>query len=210
MSGGAGGGAPVARGRAVLLRPPTAGDEAAFLAMVRASRRLHRPWVSPPDDAVGFMAYLERLGGDQHRGFLVCRLHDGAIAGVVNLNNIVRGTWRSASLGYYAHAGLAGQGNMAEGVALVLRHAFGALRLHRVEANIVPENAASRRLVQRQGFCLEGYSPRFLKVGGRWRDHERWALTIEDWRARCAAGKGAQRGSAVTPMTSGWSSRSTA
>jgi ribosomal-protein-alanine N-acetyltransferase len=175
--------APAAPARSVLLRPPGPDDEVEFLAFVRASRRLHRPWVTPPDDAAGFRAYLDRLAGDQHRGFLVCRRGDEAIVGVINVNNIVRGAWRSASLGYYAHAGFAGQGHMSQGLALVLRHAFGELALHRIEANIVPENEASRRLVRQQGFRREGYSSRFLKVGGRWRDHERWALTVEDWRA---------------------------
>jgi [ribosomal protein S5]-alanine N-acetyltransferase len=185
VSRGAGGrDAPSARGRSVRLRPPGPDDEAAFLAFVRASRRLHRPWVAPPDDRAGYRAYLERLAGEAHRGFLVCRRDDDAIVGVININNIARGAWRSASLGYYAHAAFAGRGHMGDGLALVLRQAFGTLGLHRVGANIVPENAASRRLVQRQGFRREGYSPRFLKVGGRWRDHERWALSIEDWRAR--------------------------
>jgi ribosomal-protein-alanine N-acetyltransferase len=71
---------------------------------------------------------------------------------------------------------------MTEGVALAVAYAFGTLGLHRVEANIRPENAPSRALVQRLGFRQEGYSPRYLKIGGRWRDHERWAMLREDWR----------------------------
>ena len=73
---------------------------------------------------------------------------------------------------------------MSEGLALVLRHAFCELRLHRLEANIQPANAASIALVRRCGFAYEGLSPRYLKVGGRWRDHERWAITREDWTGR--------------------------
>jgi [ribosomal protein S5]-alanine N-acetyltransferase len=72
---------------------------------------------------------------------------------------------------------------MREALHLALRHAFGPLRLHRVEANIQPGNAPSRALVRRAGFRREGFSPRYLKIGGRWRDHERWALVCEDWRA---------------------------
>jgi ribosomal-protein-alanine N-acetyltransferase len=67
---------------------------------------------------------------------------------------------------------------------LVLRHIFIILKLHRVEANIQPGNAASLALVARAGFSREGYSRRYLKVGGRWRDHERWALLVEDWKAQ--------------------------
>lgn len=71
---------------------------------------------------------------------------------------------------------------MREALTAVLRLAFGPLRLHRVEANIQPQNRASVELVRSLGFRREGYSRRYLKIGGRWRDHERWALLVEDWR----------------------------
>jgi [ribosomal protein S5]-alanine N-acetyltransferase len=70
---------------------------------------------------------------------------------------------------------------MTKGLGEVLINAFRSLRLHRLEANIQPGNVKSRKLVQRLGFKLEGYSPRYLKIAGKWRDHERWALTREDW-----------------------------
>ena len=71
---------------------------------------------------------------------------------------------------------------MTEALGLVLDYAFRQLRLHRLEANIQPENAASIALVERLGFHREGYSPRYLKLGGRWRDHQRWAIVAEDCR----------------------------
>jgi [ribosomal protein S5]-alanine N-acetyltransferase len=104
--------------------------------------------------------------------------------GVFNLSEIVRGSFHSCYASYYAYAGHAGKGYMSEGLELLLRHVFRSLRLHRVEANIQPGNAASIALVRRAGFRLEGVSPRYLKVGGRWRDHERWAITREDWLGR--------------------------
>jgi len=116
-------------------------------------------------------------------GHFVCTA-SGELAGVVNLNEIVRGSFRSAYLGYYAFVPHDRQGNMAEGLRLVVARAFGKYRLHRVEANIQPRNSRSIQLVKRLGFRLEGFSPRYLKISGRWRDHERWALTVEDWHTR--------------------------
>jgi ribosomal-protein-alanine N-acetyltransferase len=106
----------------------------------------------------------------------------GGIAGVININNVIRGAFQSASLGYYAFSPFAGQGLMEQGMLLVLKHAFGKLNLHRLEANIQPANRASIALVQKCGFVREGFSRRLLKVRGRWRDHERWALLSEDFR----------------------------
>jgi ribosomal-protein-alanine N-acetyltransferase len=105
---------------------------------------------------------------------------DGAIAGSINLSEIVRGRFQNAYLGYQIGAPFARQGYMTEALQLALRVAFGRLRLHRVEANIQPRNMASIALVRRAGFRREGLSRRYLKMGGRWRDHERWALLVEE------------------------------
>lgn len=156
-----------------MIRPVSAADEAAFTAAARASRRLHRPWVQPPYDADAFTGYLARFDGVVHHGFIV--ESDGELAGAINLTNIVMGAFRSGYLGYYAFAGFEGRGLMTQGLNAVVRHAFKELGLHRVEANIQPGNAASIALARRCGFQLEGYSPRYLKIAGRWRDHERWA-----------------------------------
>ncbi|MBX9901547.1 MAG: GNAT family N-acetyltransferase [Burkholderiaceae bacterium] len=95
---------------------------------------------------------------------------------MVNVTNTVLGAFRSAYLAYYVFAGHEGRGIMREGLTAVVRHAFKNMKLHRLEANIQPDNLRSIRLVQACGFSLEGYSPRYLKIGGRWRDHERWAI----------------------------------
>ena len=102
--------------------------------------------------------------------------------GSINVSEIVRGNFRSAYLGYQIAAPFAGQGYMTEALQLALRFAFRELGLHRVEANVQPGNAASIALVRRAGFTQEGFSRRYIKIGGRWRDHERWALLREDWR----------------------------
>ncbi len=107
-----------------------------------------------------------------------------AILGFFNLSHITRGSLQSAYLGYAVASKFANQGYMREGLDLVVREAFVNLRLHRIEANIQPGNQASIALARGAGFAREGFSPRYLKIGGRWRDHERWAILAEDWRER--------------------------
>jgi ribosomal-protein-alanine N-acetyltransferase len=172
----------------VYLRRPRPADGRAFIAAVRASRALHADWVRAPGTAARFADYLRRFAGAAsrratatHVGFLVCRKDDDAPVGVFNLSEIVRGAFRSAYLGYYGLAPHAGRGYMAEGLALVLRLAFGKLRLHRIEANVQPGNRRSVALVRAAGFTREGFSRSYVRIAGRWRDHERWALLAEDW-----------------------------
>ena len=160
--------------------------ESEFLACVRASQRLHRPWLQAPRTSEAFRALVRRARAAQHASFFVCTKATSELAGVINLNEIVRGLFQSAYLGYYAFEPFAGSGYMSEGLGLALDYAFGALRLHRLEANVQPGNLRSRRLVSGLGFRLEGLSPRYLKIGGRWRDHERWAILREDWRRKPA------------------------
>ena len=155
-------------------------DAPALAGLARVSRGLHRPWVHPPATAPAVRRWIRAAGPARVR-LLVCRRADGAIVGVVNVSEIVRAALQSAYLGYYAFRPHAQQGHMTEGLALVLRHAFRRLGLHRLEANIQPGNGASLRLARRLGFRREGFSPRYLKIGGRWRDHERWAIVREIW-----------------------------
>jgi [ribosomal protein S5]-alanine N-acetyltransferase len=169
-------------GERVYLREPTRRDEAEVIARNQASRPIHRGWVAPATDAKAFDEWINRLKEPWVKGFLVCRIEDGAIVGVFMLNQIVRRLFQSAYMGYYADRPFNGQGYMTEGLQLVLRHTFISMKLHRVEANIQPENVASIALVKRAGFRLEGFSPRYLKIAGRWRDHQRWAMTIDDWQ----------------------------
>ncbi|KUH40492.1 MULTISPECIES: GNAT family N-acetyltransferase [Streptomyces] len=177
----------LAVGPRVGLRPFRYEDADEFTARARESRDLHRPWLFPPDDADAYAAYARRLIEAPDRlGHLVCERDGGAIAGFVNVNNIVRGAFRNGALGYGAFAHAAGRGLMGEALGLVVRHAFGPLGLHRLEANIQPGNAASIALVRRAGFRREGYSPAMLLVDGEWRDHERWALTADEPAARGA------------------------
>ena len=160
----------------IKLRPPAAADACEFAAAARASRELHRPWITAPTTPEAFRSWRKRLAQPAQCTLLACRSDTGQIVGVFNITNMVMGPFRSAYLGYYVFAGHEQQGLMTEGLRAVMRHAFKVLKLHRIEANIQPGNAASIALVQRCGFTLEGFSPRYLKIGGRWRDHERWAI----------------------------------
>ncbi|MFD7627996.1 GNAT family N-acetyltransferase [Streptomyces sp. NPDC059851] len=175
----------VTEGERVGLRPFRSADGPEFTARVRESRELHRPWLFPPATLEEYEPYAARLAeGDSRAGFLVCELSTSAIAGFININNIVRGAFQCGALGYGAFAHAAGRGLLGEALGLVLGHAFApeqraGLGLHRLEANIQPGNTASIALVRGRGFRLEGLSPDFLFVDGAWRDHERWAITAE-------------------------------
>jgi ribosomal-protein-alanine N-acetyltransferase len=117
---------------------------------------------------------------------------EGRLAGQVTLDNIVRGALRSGYLGYWIDRSVAGRGMGSLAVALVCDHAFGEVGLHRVEADIRPENLPSQRLVERLGFRREGLLRRYLDIDGDWRDHVSYALLAEDlpggvlahWRQR--------------------------
>ena len=171
-------------GRSVFLRPPERADRDEFISLMRASRSFHRPWATAPTDDERFAAYLTDSRRHDFEAMLVCRRDDLAILGFFNLSQIARGSFQSAYLGYAVGKPFSGQGYMRDGIQLVLRHAFLTLRLHRIEANIQPGNEASLALARGAGFRREGFSPRYLKIGGRWRDHERWAVLAEDWRRR--------------------------
>jgi len=174
----------LAVGQRVYLRRPRASDGPAFCAAVRASRAIHRRWTRPPATPKGYKAMLARCRQPAFKTLFACRREDDALVGVFDLSQIFHGVMQSAYLGYYALAPYARRGYMRDGLELMLRYAFHTLHLHRVESNIQPANRRSIALVRRAGFVREGYSRRYLKIDGRWRDHERWALLLEDWRAR--------------------------
>lgn len=160
----------------IRVRQVTRADQREFIASVKASRALHHPWVFAASTPKQFRAFIEHMSRPENCALLVCERESNRIVGVVNISNIVLGVFRSGYLGFYAFAGFERRGLMHEGLSAAVRHAFEKLKLHRLEANIQPGNAASIALVRSCGFSKEGYSPRYLKIGGRWRDHERWAI----------------------------------
>ena len=184
------------RGERVFLRVPRAADAAELTRLNRSSVRLHRRLISVPRRRSQFVSYLRVCRESDYVGLLVCRLADGVILGAINFFDVERGIAQAACVGYYVGAPFAGQGYMTEALVLALEYAFRRLGLHRVEADIEPDNRESIRLARRVGFRREGLSRRYLKLRGRWRDHERWALVADEWRARARARRDAARRSA--------------
>ena len=170
------------KGKKVFLRPPKAEDFAEFTQLSKTNRKFHKNLVSPPLDRKSFDEYIDRSKLEENESFLICQISDGAIVGTITLSQIFRKVFQNAYLGYLLFDNFTGRGLMTEAVELVLKYAFQSLKLHRVEANVQPHNTASIAVLQRTNFTKEGFSRKYLKIGGRWRDHERWAIIVEDWR----------------------------
>lgn len=167
--------------RVELLRPAKR-HAAEFLAAVARSRPLHRNLVTPLRTESAFLKFVNHCRNPRCSNFFVILRESRELVGAINIENIVHGYFQSATLGYYAFLPHAGKGLMREGLIQTLNHAFIDLKLHRLEANIQPTNARSIALVRGLGFELEGYSPEYLKISGRWRDHERWAIRVSQWK----------------------------
>ena len=158
-------------------------DEEHFIQTMKKSHDFHQPFTTPPKTKEAFHTYFLRSQQDNQKSYLVLN-QSNHIVGVFNINEIVRGFFQSGYLGYYASVDYAGKGLMSQGLRLVLQEIFTHLKLHRIEANIQPNNKPSIHLVTRNGFSKEGFSPRYLKINGIWSDHIRYALTYEDWASK--------------------------
>lgn len=170
---------PVVRGDGVLLRPPRASDYAAWSALRDGSRDYLQPWEPAwPDDDLSKGAFRRRLSiyaremelGNAWPFFIFV---DGGktLAGAVTLSNVRRGVAETGTLGYWIGLPYAGQGVGTASAQAMLGFAFGALKLHRVEAACVPANQASRRVLEKAGFRHEGLAKAYLKINGAWADH---------------------------------------
>ncbi len=117
-------------------------------------------------------------------GFGFGIFYEGRFVGEITLSWIQRGPLQAAFVGYWIDEAVAGMGLMPESVVTVLQYAFDTLRLHRVEINIIPRNAASRRVVEKLGLRFEGIAERYLEIDGAWEDHAHYAITAEEWADR--------------------------
>jgi ribosomal-protein-alanine N-acetyltransferase len=160
-----------------------------FTRLVMASRPFLHPWVTPASTPEAYARYLQNSRRKSMCICLVCRSEDSRIMGVCSLSQIFLGDLKNAFLGYWIGATFADQGYMTEALGLLLSYAFETLQLHRIEADIQPENVHSKALVARIGFRMEGCSPRYLKVAGQWKDHEHWAIDRREWAKRAREGR---------------------
>ena len=183
-------------GRRIVMRPLAAGDFRAWSEVRVHNEEWLTMWEprrnpSLPDPTVERSAYSARCAQrDRDRAIGIAYqfgLFIGdQIVGEVNLNNVIRGAMQSGTIGYWVDQRQAGHGYVAEGVLALIRYAFEALGLHRIEICIVPRNTNSRRVMEKLGIRDEGTAQRYLEINGEWEDHTRYAMTIEEWNIRSA------------------------
>lgn len=182
---------PAIEGNGVLLRTPQMGDHPEWAALREQSRDFLTPWEPtwPADDLTRgafrrrLRRYAEDVRADQAYAFFVFRKTDSALVGGLTLANVRRGVAQAGSLGYWMGAPFARQGHMSAAVRTLIPFAFGALRLHRLEAACIPGNAASTGLLEKAGFIREGLARQYLCINGLWQDHLLYALIANDARS---------------------------
>lgn len=187
---------PALRGPRVLLRPPEMDDFIAWAALRRDSEAFLRPWEPAwARDHLTQRAFRERvywaaraIGEGRAYPFFIFAEQGAALLGAITVDNIRRGPAMSATIGYWLGAAHVGNGYMTEALEAVRGFVFADLGLSRIEAACLPENAASRRLLERGGFKYEGVAQSYLQIAGRWRTHVLYAALREDRRGRVEDG----------------------
>lgn len=175
---------PLLRGDGVILRPAVSEDFPAWARLREQSRAFLTPWEPTwPEDDLTRAAFRRRLrrqaeemARDESFAFLIFEATSEELLGGLTLGGIRRGVAQAATIGYWMGAPHAGKGHMTRAVAAVVRFAFTTLRLHRIEAACIPDNAPSMALLQRNGFRREGFARAYLKINDAWRDHVLFAL----------------------------------
>ena len=182
---------PILATERLVLRPGLPADAGAIAAFLRENDAHLAPWSpEPPPEHfdASFWAHklaaeaADRAAGRGVRFLFAPPEAPDAVIGWAHFSTIVRGVWHCSNLGYAIGAGHQGQGLMLEGLRGALAHAFGPMNLHRIQANYMPANVRSARVLRTLGFKVEGYAYDFLRIAGRWEDHVLTSLTNPDWR----------------------------
>lgn len=182
------GAAPALGGKQIYLRSPAIGDYEAWSALRAVSRDHLQPWEPTwAEDALtrdGYrrrLAWFERLKRqDLGEAYFIFLRHNDALVGGITLSNLRRGASQCGELGYWIGKPHIGKGYMTEALGAIIEHCFTDLKLHRLEAACLPENAPSQRLLRRAGFYAEGILREYLKIDGVWRDHQLYARLATD------------------------------
>jgi [ribosomal protein S5]-alanine N-acetyltransferase len=190
--------APLARGDGLYLRPAQGVDYPAWAALREASREFLTPWEPswPADDLTraAFRRRLKRqadeIARDEAYSFLIFEDGSDNLLGGITIGGVRRGVAQAATLGYWIGAPYARRGHMTRAVAAAVAFSLSSLRLHRIEAACIPDNVASARVLERNGFQKEGFARAYLRINGVWRDHLLFALLEGDARAFYLGGRG--------------------
>jgi [ribosomal protein S5]-alanine N-acetyltransferase len=166
----------ITRAQAVA-RPLAAGDEPEFVALAAASYEFHRKWIRLPTESAAFKKYLSKFDNEHAYFFVIRDAYSESIVGFASLTGIEREPYWRGRLGYGVFEQYARMGYMSSGLEQIIDFAFKSVKLHRLEADIQPENIPSKRLVEKAGFTCEGVSRGFIHLDDEWMDHERWVLT---------------------------------
>jgi len=179
---------PVIRGDGIILRPPRFGDYQDWADLRENSRHYLQPWEPAwPEDDLSRTAFRRRLtiyAREMELGnawpFFVFEPTGQTLLGAITLSNIRRGVAETGTLGYWIGQPYSGRGSATAAVRTLSAHAFNALKLHRLEASCLPANQASRRVLEKAGFGLEGHARAYLKINGKWADHLLFGLVSDD------------------------------
>ena len=178
------------------LRPPEHSDFRAWTDLRRASRAFLQPWEPTwAADHLSRKSFTNRVywaqrsvRGETALPLFMFRRDTGDLLGAITLDNIRRGPAQSGTLGYWTGEAHARHGYMREAIEGIVHHAFHRLDLSRIEAACLPENAASRAVLERSAFKYEGVAQSYLQIAGRWRTHVLYSNLRSDRRGRTGAG----------------------
>ncbi|MHB2265391.1 GNAT family N-acetyltransferase [Aliihoeflea sp. PC F10.4] len=182
---------PTLSGGGVTIRPPRKRDHAEWARLREDSRAFLEPWEPRwPTDDLEYSAWKHRLkrynreamAGSGH-AFMIFENTSGLLVGGISIGNIRHGVAQSAQIGYWMGERFAGRGLMQAAMKLTLAHGFETLKLHRLEAACIPDNARSIRVLENAGFRREGLLRSYLRINGVWRDHLLYALIAGEHRA---------------------------